>query len=100
LTGFDPKLWKQLAETGALGMRVPEAAEAAARSLLDASPGRGGAGKRLVTGPLLETIAAARAVWECGGGAEGWLRRSAGRIRRRHAVVGRSNAALRPALAR
>src|SRR5262245_39629257 len=75
-TGFDPKLWKQLAEVGALGMRVPSERGGGGASLLDACVVAAEAGRRLVTGPLLEAIAAARALSECAGAAaEPWLER-------------------------
>jgi len=58
--GFDPALWKQLAEMGALGVRVPEAAGGSGASLLDAVLIATEAGRRLASVPLLEGIVAAR----------------------------------------
>ncbi len=58
--GFDPGLWKQLAETGALGMRVPESADGGGASLLDACLVAEQAGRRLASGPLVETVVVAR----------------------------------------
>src|SRR5688572_31740305 len=52
-SGFDPRLWKQLAEMGALGMRVPTASGGTGASLHDACVVAAEAGKRLVTGPFL-----------------------------------------------
>ena len=60
--GFDPALWKQLAETGALSIRVPEAAGGAGASLLDAVVLAEEAGRRLAAAPLCEAIVAARAL--------------------------------------
>ena len=59
-SGFDPALWKQLAETGALGVRVPEAAGGSDGSLLDAAVIAAQAGRRLASVPLLEGILAGR----------------------------------------
>ena len=63
--GFDPVLWKQLAETGALVIRVPEAAGGAGGSLLDAAILAEEAGRKLAAAPLLETIVAARLLASC-----------------------------------
>jgi alkylation response protein AidB-like acyl-CoA dehydrogenase len=60
--GFDPALWKQLVETGALGIRVPEEAGGAGGSLLEASLLAEQAGRHLATGPLVESIVACSAL--------------------------------------
>ena len=52
--GFDADLWKQLAATGALGMRVPESAGGGGSSLLDAAVVAEEAGRRLASAPLVE----------------------------------------------
>ena len=72
--GFDPALWKQLVETGALGVRVPEAAGGGGASLLDAAVLAEEAGRRLVSGPFLEAVVAGRALAACESDvARGWL---------------------------
>lgn len=60
--GFDPALWKRLAETDALVMRVPEERGGAGANLLDAVILAEEAGRRLASAPLVETIVAARAL--------------------------------------
>lgn len=60
--GFDAALWKQLVETGALAIRVPEAAGGAGASLFDAVLLAEQVGRHLATGPILETIAVASAL--------------------------------------
>ena len=57
--GFDPALWKQLAATGALTMRVAEAHGGGGASLHDAAIVAEEAGRRLASGPLVEAIIAA-----------------------------------------
>ena len=56
--GFDPALWKHLAEMGALGLRVPEDRGGSGASLHDAAILAEEAGRRLVTGPWRETVVA------------------------------------------
>jgi alkylation response protein AidB-like acyl-CoA dehydrogenase len=74
--GFDPALWKQLAETGALVMRVPEASGGAGANLLDAVILAEEAGRKLASSPLVETIVAARVLASCSGdAASSWLER-------------------------
>ena len=58
-SGFDPALWKQLAETGAIGIRASEACGGAASALFDAVVLAELAGRHLVSGPLCEAIAVA-----------------------------------------
>ncbi len=57
--GFDPGLWKHLIETGAVGMRVPEAQAGSAASPHDAAIVAEKAGRWIAPAPLLEAIAAA-----------------------------------------
>jgi alkylation response protein AidB-like acyl-CoA dehydrogenase len=61
-SGFDARLWKHLVDAGALGIRVPEAEGGAGASLLAAVLLAEQAGRHLVTGPLLETIAVCAAL--------------------------------------
>src|SRR5882724_10607542 len=58
--GFDPALWKGLAEQGALTIRVPEAGGGLGLGLFDAGLLMEEAGRTLVSGPLAEAIVAAR----------------------------------------
>jgi len=77
--GFDVALWKQLASTGALGMRVPEAAGGDGTTLLDASVVAEEAGRRLASAPLIEAILAARLLAGCPDeAARDWLGRLLG----------------------
>jgi alkylation response protein AidB-like acyl-CoA dehydrogenase len=74
--GFDPALWKLLAETGALGLRAPEAAGGAGASLHDAVLVSEAAGRRLVSGPWREAIVAAGLLARHSSAkTEGWLAR-------------------------
>lgn len=59
-SGFDATLWKGLAELGAFSMRVPEAAGGLGLGLIDAAMLMEEAGRTLVSGPLAETLVAAR----------------------------------------
>jgi alkylation response protein AidB-like acyl-CoA dehydrogenase len=61
-TGFDAALWQQLVETGAIGIRVPEARGGADASLFDAVLLAEQAGRHLLSGPLLESIAVGSAL--------------------------------------
>src|SRR4026209_928586 len=62
--GFDAGLWKQLVETGAAVMRVPEALGGSGASLLDAALVCELAGRHLASAPLAESIAASRLLSE------------------------------------
>ncbi len=74
--GFDPALWKKLAETGVLGMRVPASLGGGEAGLLDACLVAAEAGRRLASAPVLEAMVAARLLAACGDeGAAGWTRR-------------------------
>ena len=58
--GFDRAMWKGLAELGALGIRVPEAAGGLGLGIFDAGLLMEQAGRTLASGPLAEAIVAAR----------------------------------------
>jgi alkylation response protein AidB-like acyl-CoA dehydrogenase len=58
--GFDRKLWKGLAELGALGIRVPLEAGGLGLGIFDAALLMEEAGRTLASGPLAESIVAAR----------------------------------------
>jgi alkylation response protein AidB-like acyl-CoA dehydrogenase len=58
--GFDPQLWKGLAELGAFAMRVPEDAGGMGMGLFDAALLMEEAGRTLVSGPLAEALVAGR----------------------------------------
>src|SRR5262245_17222620 len=58
-TGFDPGLWKHLIETGAIGIRVPEALGGSSAGLHDAAILAEQAGRALASAPLVEAICAA-----------------------------------------
>jgi alkylation response protein AidB-like acyl-CoA dehydrogenase len=66
-TGFDAKLWKGLADLGAFGIRVPENAGGLDMGLLDAAVLMEEAGRTLASGPIAETLVAARLLAVCGG---------------------------------
>lgn len=65
--GFDPALWSGLAELGAFGMRVPEAAGGMELGLFDAALLMEEAGRTLVSGPLAEALVATRLLGQFGG---------------------------------
>jgi len=56
--GFDPALWKLLAETGALGFRVPEAQGGGGANLHDAVLVAEESGRRLLAAPWVEAVIA------------------------------------------
>ena len=60
--GHDADLWRRLAETGAPGMAVPEAAGGADAPLAVAAIAAGHLGRTLAPVPLVEHIAATRAI--------------------------------------
>jgi len=68
-TGFDDELWRQLAQTGAFGIRVPEELGGSGLGLLEAAVLLHEAGRRLATGPIAEHVLACRLVAELGGAA-------------------------------
>src|SRR5262245_21257873 len=59
-SGFDAELWRRLAETGALGIRVPEEHGGSDLGLLEATILLYEAGRRLAAGPIAESIVACR----------------------------------------
>lgn len=59
-TGFDLALWKGLGELGAMAIRVPESAGGLGLGLLDAAVLMEEAGRTLASGPLAESLVAAR----------------------------------------
>ncbi|MFN4135100.1 MAG: acyl-CoA dehydrogenase [Novosphingobium meiothermophilum] len=66
-SGFDADLWQGLAELGAFGLRVPEAAGGLGLGTFDAQVVMEEAGRTLAPGPLAEAILAARLVGLLGG---------------------------------
>ncbi|WP_165189707.1 acyl-CoA dehydrogenase [Caulobacter soli] len=72
-SGFDPALWKGLAEQGALSIRVPEAAGGLGLGLIDAVLLMEEAGRTLASGPLAEALVAARLLAQLGGDQSGLL---------------------------
>ncbi len=71
--GFDPVMWKGLAELGALSLRIPEQYYGLGLGLMDAAVLMEEAGRILVSGPLAETLVAARVLAMLGGDAHGAL---------------------------
>ncbi len=65
--GFDSALWMGLGELGAFSLRVPEAAGGLGLGLIDANLLMWEAGRTLVSGPLAETLVAARLLGQFGG---------------------------------
>lgn len=75
-SGFDKRLWQGLGELGAFSIRVPESAGGMDLGLLDAALLMEEAGRTLVSGPLAETLVAARVLAQLGGsGVEALLAR-------------------------
>jgi alkylation response protein AidB-like acyl-CoA dehydrogenase len=68
--GFDPALWKGLADLGALSLRAPASAGGLELGLLDAAVLMEEAGRTLASAPLAESIAAIRALALLGADAE------------------------------
>ena len=66
-TGFDPALWSGLAELGAFSLRVPEASGGLGLGLLDATVLMEEVGRTLASGPVAETLVAARLLGALGG---------------------------------
>lgn len=64
--GFDPELWSGLAELGAFAMRVDEAHDGLGLGTFDAVILMEEAGRTLATGPLAETLMAARLIAQLG----------------------------------
>jgi len=65
--GFDPALWKGLAELGAFALRVPEEAGGLGLGIMDAVVLMEEAGRTLASGPLAETLVATRVLAVLGG---------------------------------
>ncbi len=61
-SGFDPELWAGLAELGAFSLRVPEESGGLGLGLLDAAVLMEDVGRTLASGPIAETLIAARLV--------------------------------------
>ncbi len=64
--GFDPALWRGLAELGAFAMRVPESAGGMGMALFEAALLMEEAGRTLASGPLAEALVAARLLGQFG----------------------------------
>ena len=69
-SGFDASLWRGLAELGAFSLRVPEEAGGMGLGLLDAAVLMEEVGRTLASGPIAETLVAARLLATCGGAAQ------------------------------
>ncbi len=72
-SGFDPQLWSGLAELGAFALRVPEDAGGLGLGVMDAAVLMEEAGRTLVSGPLAETLVAARVLALLAGDGQGDL---------------------------
>ncbi len=68
--GFDPDLWRGLAELGAFSLRVPEAQGGLGLGVLDAAVLMEEAGRMLASGPLAETLVAIRVLASLAGDAQ------------------------------
>ena len=67
--GFDAALWSGLAELGAFALRVPEGCGGLGLGLLDAAVLMEEVGRTLASGPVAETLVAARLLARLGGAA-------------------------------
>jgi len=65
--GFDEQLWRGLAELGAFTLRVPEDSYGLGLGILDASVLMEEVGRRVVPGPIAETLVGARLLAQLGG---------------------------------
>jgi alkylation response protein AidB-like acyl-CoA dehydrogenase len=65
-SGFDPQLWRGVAELGGFGIRVPESAGGLGLGLFDAVLVMEQMGRTLASGPFAEAIVAARVLAEAG----------------------------------
>ena len=65
-SGFDADMWRGLGELGAFSMRVPESAGGLGLGLFDAALLMEEAGRTLASGPLAETLVAARLLAQLG----------------------------------
>jgi alkylation response protein AidB-like acyl-CoA dehydrogenase len=68
--GFDSALWKVLADTGAIGLAVPESAGGAGGSFVDVVLVAEACGRHLACVPFVEAIVAARLLAEVGAHAD------------------------------
>src|SRR5947209_19918491 len=66
-SGFDRALWTGLAGLGAFSIREPEASEGLGLGILDATVLMEEAGRTLASGPIAETLVAARLLALLGG---------------------------------
>jgi 3-oxochol-4-en-24-oyl-CoA dehydrogenase len=66
-SGFDPAMWRGLAELGAFAMRVPESAGGMGMGLFEAALLMEEAGRTIASGPLAEALVAARLLGQLGG---------------------------------
>jgi alkylation response protein AidB-like acyl-CoA dehydrogenase len=71
--GFDRDLWRGLADLGAFSIRTPEGAGGSGLGLFDATVVMQEVGRALASGPIAETILAARLLAEIGGAAHAEL---------------------------
>ena len=71
--GFDAALWQDLAEMGAFSLRIPEESGGLGLGLMDAAVLMEEAGRTLASGPLAETLVAARVLASLGGETQGAL---------------------------
>jgi 3-oxochol-4-en-24-oyl-CoA dehydrogenase len=66
-SGFDSQLWTGLGELGAFGLRVPEEAGGLGMGVMDAAVLMEESGRMLASGPVAETLMAARVLALLGG---------------------------------
>lgn len=71
--GFDPALWRGLAELGAFSLRVPEEQGGLGLGVMDAAVLMEEAGRMLASGPLAEALVAARVLSSLAGDAQAAL---------------------------
>ncbi len=71
--GFDPEMWRGLAELGAFSLRVPEQQGGLGLGVMDAAVLMEEAGRMLASGPLAETLVAVRVLAILAGDAQAEL---------------------------
>ena len=71
--GFDRGMWRALAEMGAFSLRVPVEMDGLGLGVMDAAVLMEEAGRTLASGPLAETLVAARVLASLGGESQGDL---------------------------
>lgn len=64
--GFDREMWSGLAELGAFSLRIPEAAGGLGLGVMDAAVLMEEVGRKLASGPVAETLVAARVLAQLG----------------------------------